>query len=99
MAHAGFERVFGFARSTARQPNSAKAVTMNALLKLSEAMRRPLEWIVVSSGWLMVIMAVVTTFDVIARKIGVRLPYTKLQELEWTFHASIFSRWMCTSSR
>jgi TRAP-type mannitol/chloroaromatic compound transport system permease small subunit len=42
----------------------------------------------------MVIMACVTTFDVVARKFGMRLPYTKLQELEWHFHAAIFSLWM-----
>ena len=39
-------------------------------------------------------MACVTTFDVVARKFGVPLPYTKLQELEWHFHAAIFSLWM-----
>ena len=39
-------------------------------------------------------MACVTTFDVVARKFGVQLPYTKLQELEWHFHAAIFSLWM-----
>ena len=36
----------------------------------------------------------VTTFDVVARKFGLQLPYTKLQELEWHFHAAIFSLWM-----
>jgi TRAP-type mannitol/chloroaromatic compound transport system permease small subunit len=39
-------------------------------------------------------MACVTTFDVLARKAGLQLPYTKLQELEWHFHAAIFSLWM-----
>ena len=67
---------------------------MNALLKLSEGMRRLLEWIALASGWLLVVMACVTTFDVVARKFGVQLPYTKLQELEWHFHAAIFSLWM-----
>jgi len=67
---------------------------MNALLKLAESSRRLLEWIALGSGWLLVIMAVVTTFDVVARKLGVQLPYTKLQELEWHFHAAIFSLWM-----
>ncbi|MGH8513997.1 MAG: hypothetical protein ACREV8_08690 [Gammaproteobacteria bacterium] len=52
---------------------------MRALLKLSESMRRLLEWIALTSGWLLVIMAVVTTFDVVARKFGFDLPYTKLQ--------------------
>ena len=67
---------------------------MNALLKLAEASRRLLEWIALASGWLLVVMACVTTFDVVARKFGMQLPYTKLQELEWHFHAAIFSLWM-----
>jgi TRAP-type mannitol/chloroaromatic compound transport system permease small subunit len=67
---------------------------MDALLKLSEGIRRLLEWVALTSGWLMVVMACVTTFDVLARKFGMQLPYTKLQELEWHFHAAIFSLWM-----
>ena len=67
---------------------------MNALLQVSESLRRLLEWIALASGWLLVIMACVTTFDVVARKFGFDLPYTKLQELEWHFHAAIFSLWM-----
>ena len=67
---------------------------MSTLLKLSEIFRRQLEWIALISGWLLVVMACVTTFDVVARKFGVQLPYTKLQELEWHFHAVIFSLWM-----
>jgi TRAP-type mannitol/chloroaromatic compound transport system permease small subunit len=67
---------------------------MNALLKVSEGLRRFLEWIALAGGWLLVIMAFVTTFDVVARKFGMQLPYTKLQELEWHFHAAIFSLWM-----
>src|SRR5919109_521771 len=67
---------------------------MNVLLRLAENMRRALEVVALASGWLLVIMACVTTFDVVARKFGVQLPYTKLQELEWHFHAAIFSLWM-----
>jgi TRAP-type mannitol/chloroaromatic compound transport system permease small subunit len=67
---------------------------MNALLNVSEILRRLLERIALVSGWLLVVMAVVTTFDVIARKVGLQLPFTKLQELEWHFHAAIFSLWM-----
>jgi TRAP-type mannitol/chloroaromatic compound transport system permease small subunit len=67
---------------------------MNALLKVSESLRRLLEWVALTSGWLLVIMACVTTFDVVARKLGMELPFTKLQELEWHFHAAIFSLWM-----
>ena len=67
---------------------------MSVLLGVSEGLRRLLEWIALISGWLLVVMACVTTFDVVARKFGVQLPYTKLQELEWHFHAAIFSLWM-----
>ena len=64
------------------------------MLKVAEDLRRLLERVALASGWLLVIMACVTTFDVVARKIGFDLPYTKLQELEWHFHAAIFSLWM-----
>ena len=67
---------------------------MSALLKVAEGLRRMLEMIALASGWLLVIMACVTTFDVVARKFGMDLPFTKLQELEWHFHAAIFSLWM-----
>jgi TRAP-type mannitol/chloroaromatic compound transport system permease small subunit len=67
---------------------------MDALLKVSELLRRLLEGIAMTSGWLLVVMACVTTFDVLARKAGLQLPFTKLQELEWHFHAAIFSLWM-----
>jgi TRAP-type mannitol/chloroaromatic compound transport system permease small subunit len=67
---------------------------MNALLKLAEGMRRLLEVVARASGWLLVVMAAVTCFDVLTRKIGLPLPFTKLQELEWHFHAALFSLWM-----
>jgi TRAP-type mannitol/chloroaromatic compound transport system permease small subunit len=61
---------------------------------MSEGSRRMLEVIAFTSGWLLVVMAFVTCFDVLARKIGLPVPLTKLQELEWHFHAAIFSLWM-----
>ena len=67
---------------------------MSALLKLSEGLRRMLEVVARASGWLLVVMATVTCFDVLTRKIGFALPFTKLQELEWHFHAALFSLWM-----
>jgi TRAP-type mannitol/chloroaromatic compound transport system permease small subunit len=67
---------------------------MKALLAIAESIRRALEFAAHASGWLMVIMATVITFDVLARKAGVELPFTRLQELEWHFHAAIFSLWM-----
>ena len=53
-----------------------------------------LEVIARASGWLLVVMAAVTCFDVLARKTGLPAPLTKLQELEWHFHAALFSLWM-----
>jgi TRAP-type mannitol/chloroaromatic compound transport system permease small subunit len=67
---------------------------MDALLNIAEGSRRLLEAIARASGWLLVIMAAVTCFDVLARKTGLPVPLTKLQELEWHFHAAIFSLWM-----
>ena len=67
---------------------------MRALLTFAEGTRRVLEVIALVSGWLLVVMAAVTCFDVIARKTGIPVPLTKLQELEWHFHAAIFSLWM-----
>jgi TRAP-type mannitol/chloroaromatic compound transport system permease small subunit len=67
---------------------------MNALFKMSESLRRLLEGVALVSGWLLVVMAAVTCFDVLARKTGIPAPLTKLQELEWHFHAALFSLWM-----
>jgi TRAP-type mannitol/chloroaromatic compound transport system permease small subunit len=67
---------------------------MRALLKLAEGSRRVLERVAHVSGWLLIVMAAVTCFDVLARKAGLPAPLTKLQELEWHFHAALFSLWM-----
>jgi TRAP-type mannitol/chloroaromatic compound transport system permease small subunit len=67
---------------------------MDALLKMSEGLRRMLESVARASAWLLVVMAAVTCFDVLARKTGLPVPLTKLQELEWHFHAALFSLWM-----
>jgi TRAP-type mannitol/chloroaromatic compound transport system permease small subunit len=67
---------------------------MNALLEMSESLRRMLEGVARASGWLLVVMAGVTCFDVLARKTGLPVPLTRLQELEWHFHAALFSLWM-----
>jgi TRAP-type mannitol/chloroaromatic compound transport system permease small subunit len=67
---------------------------MDAVLKTSEGLRRLLEIVARASAWLLVVMAAVTCFDVLARKFGIPAPLTKLQELEWHFHAALFSLWM-----
>ena len=67
---------------------------MDALLRISDSLRRSLESVAQASAWLLVVMAAVTCFDVLARKLGIPAPLTKLQELEWHFHAVLFSLWM-----
>ena len=67
---------------------------MSALLTFSEGTRRMLESIARASAWLLVLMAAVTCFDVIARKSGIPAPLTKFQELEWHLHTALFSLWM-----
>jgi TRAP-type mannitol/chloroaromatic compound transport system permease small subunit len=67
---------------------------MDVILGFADRSRRLLEVIAVWSGWLLMAMAIVTCFDVIARKTGIPAPLTKLQELEWHFHAALFSLWM-----
>ena len=67
---------------------------MDMLLRISESTRRLLERVALASAWLLVFMAAVTCFDVLARKTGIPAPLTKLQELEWHFHAALFSLWM-----
>jgi TRAP-type mannitol/chloroaromatic compound transport system permease small subunit len=67
---------------------------MDALLRMAEGVRRMLESIARASMWLLLIMAAVTCFDVLARKTGIPAPLTRLQELEWHFHAALFSLWM-----
>ena len=54
---------------------------MNLLLEMSESLRRMLEVVARTSGWLLVVMAAVTCFDVLARKTGLPVPLTRLQEL------------------
>jgi TRAP-type mannitol/chloroaromatic compound transport system permease small subunit len=67
---------------------------MNALLKAANGLYRLLEVVAVWGAWLLIVMAAVTCFDVLARKAGIPVPLTKLQELEWHFHAALFSLWM-----
>jgi TRAP-type mannitol/chloroaromatic compound transport system permease small subunit len=83
------------ARSSSAAHAEEGSSVMNALLTISEGLRRLLERIALASGWLLVVMATVTCFDVLARKFALPgIPLTKLQELEWHFHAALFSLWM-----
>jgi TRAP-type mannitol/chloroaromatic compound transport system permease small subunit len=55
-------------------------------LEMSEGLQRMLEVVARASGWLLV-MEAATCFDVLARKARLPVPLTRLQELEWHFHA------------
>ncbi|HRD77863.1 MAG TPA: TRAP transporter small permease subunit, partial [Hyphomicrobiaceae bacterium] len=67
---------------------------MQGLLKLSNGIKRMLELIAFTSGWLLVVLMCVTCMDVISRKFGIPIPLTKFQEFEWHLHTAIFSLWM-----
>ena len=67
---------------------------IDALLAAAEAIKRVLERIADGSGWLLIVLMSVTCFDVVCRKLGVPIPFTMFQELEWHLHAAIFSLWM-----
>jgi TRAP-type mannitol/chloroaromatic compound transport system permease small subunit len=67
---------------------------MNALLKVSNTIRDWLQTVAFASGWLLVLLAAITCFDVFCRKFGIPIPLTKFQELEWHVHAALFSLWM-----
>lgn len=67
---------------------------MNLLLKLSQGIKSLLEKIAFSSGWLLVVLMCVTCIDIFGRKLGIPVPLTKFQELEWHLHTAVFSTWM-----
>jgi TRAP-type mannitol/chloroaromatic compound transport system permease small subunit len=67
---------------------------MNALLATSRAIQRGLEHIADGTGWLLVVLMSVTCFDVTCRKLGIPIPYTMFQEMEWHLHTAIFALWM-----
>lgn len=67
---------------------------MNALLAASNAIKNALERIPLWFGWLLMVLMLVTCFDVLCRKFGLPIPYTVFQELEWHLHTAIFSLWM-----
>lgn len=67
---------------------------MALLLSISNAIKRLLEKIAFASGWLLVVLMVITCIDVVGRKFGIPIPLTKFQELEWHLHTAIFSLWM-----
>ena len=67
---------------------------MGFLLGLSNAIKKLLEAVAFASGWLLIVLMFITCTDVIGRKLGIPIPLTKFQELEWYMHTALFSMWM-----
>ena len=67
---------------------------MGLLLGLSNAIKSFLEVVAFGSGWLLIVLMGITCTDVVSRKLGIPIPLTKFQELEWYMHTGLFSLWM-----
>jgi TRAP-type mannitol/chloroaromatic compound transport system permease small subunit len=67
---------------------------MSKLLAVSDAIKWVLERTAFVSGWLLIVLMCVTCIDVFGRKLGIPIPLTKFQELEWHLHTTVFSMWM-----
>lgn len=67
---------------------------MSQLIRISDAIKLVLEKLAFVSGWLLVVLAAITCIDVFSRKLGIPIPLTKMQELEWHAHTAVFSFWM-----
>jgi len=67
---------------------------MDTLLHASNWIKSALERVAFVSGWLLVVLAGITCIDVLSRKLGIPIPLTKFQELEWHTHCALFSLWM-----
>lgn len=74
---------------------------MTALLALSRAIEALLKFIAHLGAWFFIACIVTICFDVVSRKLGfqlwiagIDLGSTRLQELEWHFHAMLFLTWL-----
>ena len=71
------------------------------LIRLSEALRKLVDWIGRLGSWMFIPLVLITVMDVVLRKIGVQywlithfgraFDSTVLQELEWHFHTGLFA--------
>jgi TRAP-type mannitol/chloroaromatic compound transport system permease small subunit len=67
---------------------------MRLLLAISDAIKNVLEVVAFASAWLLIVLMCITCTDVVGRKLGIPIPLTKFQELEWYMHTALFSMWM-----
>ncbi len=54
---------------------------MGFLLGVSNIIKKILEVVAFSAGWLLIVLMFITCTDVIGRKLGIPIPLTKFQEL------------------
>jgi TRAP-type mannitol/chloroaromatic compound transport system permease small subunit len=67
---------------------------MVGLIKVADGIKNMLEKIAFATGWLLIVLMCITCFDIFGRKLGIPIPLTKFQELEWYMHTAVFSAWM-----
>lgn len=70
---------------------------MQSLLAYARGVEAALGRIGYLAGWLFIADVIVICVDVVTRKFGFQIPglgSTRLQELEWHFHAVLFSMWL-----
>jgi TRAP-type mannitol/chloroaromatic compound transport system permease small subunit len=70
---------------------------MRSFLAYARLVERVLIRIGMAAGWLFVLNALVICVDVVTRKFGYQIPglgSTRLQELEWHLHMTLFMLWI-----
>lgn len=85
------------ATGTRRWRDLSGAVAMPLLLKLADLIEAVLRRIADVGAWAFIGCIAIITLDVITRKMGFQFPglgSTRLQELEWHFHAVLFCTWL-----
>ena len=67
---------------------------MRALVGIADGIKNALEKAAFASGWLLVVLMCITVTDIVCRKLGIPIPLTKFQEMEFYLHTTVFSFWM-----
>jgi len=63
-------------------------------LLMADWIKTLLEKVAFTSGWLLIVLMLVTCMDIVFRRLQLPIALTQFQELEWHLHATIFSMWM-----
>ncbi len=67
---------------------------MLAMVACANFIKTILEKLAFASGWLLIVLMCITCTDIFCRKLGIPIPLTKFQELEYYLHTAVFSLWM-----